>query len=193
MALKYILKFINFRKYPVHKKILASSSSVLDGLIKLVERTRSDKISASDMIDKLVINDFNNETLYLILEYIYTGAVSSHGAKEANLLKASIRYQLPGLQIMCEKQLGALLTPTNVSSMLLLADSCSSSGLKEMALQYCKQHVAYIVKDSDWTCIEHNNEKLWLEACSVVETEDCRDHKDCIRNTRHRILEQWDR
>ena len=166
---------------------------MFDDLIKLVERTGSDKISDSDMLDKLVIYDLNDETLHLILEYIYTGTVPPHGAKEADLLKASIKYQLTGLQSMCEEQLGALLTPTNVSAMLLLADSCSSSGLKELSLKFCRQHVAYIVKDSDWTLIEQNNEKLWLEACSMVETEDCRDHKHCIRNTRHRVLEQWDR
>ena len=161
--------------------------------MKLVEQTGSDKIPDSDMLDKLVIYDLNDETLHLILEYIYTGTVPPHGAKEADLLKASIKYQLTGLQSMCEEQLGALLTPTNVSTMLLLADSCSSSRLKELSFKFCRQHVAYIVKDSDWTRIEQNNEKLWLEVCSVVEAEDCRNHKICIRNIRHRVLDQWNR
>ena len=79
----------------------------------------------------------------------------------------------------------------------MLADSCSCHWLRGRALQYCREHCAYIIKDDDWTVMEQDNHCLWMEACRQVEVDTCISHGECVKNTRlmmeTKIMDQWAR
>jgi len=138
-------------------------------------------------LDKIVIPDLPEATIATILDYIYTGSAPSSSACTPSLLTACTLYQLPGLQSLCEEHLATLLTPNTVASLLMLADSCSSHWLKGRALQYCREHCAYIIKDDDWAVMEQDNHCLWMEACRQVEVDTCTSHGECVKNTRYRV------
>ena len=133
----------------------------------------------------MVIPDLPESTVATIIDYIYTGSAPGSSACSPSLLTACTLYQLPGLQSLCEEHLATLLTPNNVASLLMLADSCSCHWLRGRALQYCREHCAYIIKDDDWTVMEQDNHCLWMEACRQVEVDTCISHPECVKNTRY--------
>ena len=155
------------------------------------------KYSDDKPVDKIVIPDLPDSTVSTILDYIYTGSAPASSACSPSLLTACTLYQLPGLQSLCEEHLATLLTPNNVASLLMLADSCSCHWLRGRALQYCREHCAYIMKDDDWTVMEQDNHCLWMEACRQVEVDTCVSHGECVKNTRYRvetmIMDHWAR
>lgn len=184
------------RVFPVHKDVLVEVSPVLASLVEglgksyvaeevLISEVNTFKSSDDKLVDKIVIPDLDDTTVDSILRYIYTGDAHAAILSSPKVLKACILYQLDDLQALCEAHLATLLSPTNVSSLLLLADSCSSSWLKERALEYCREQCAYIIKDQEWTNMEHMNNKLWVEACKQVEVDTCKDHGQCVKNTRY--------
>lgn len=188
-----------FRMFPAHQNVLVEVSPVLASLVEGLNKSdAADKISLSEgdslisykstddkIVNKIVIPDLDDMTVNTILRYIYTGDTTTAVLSSPSVLKASVLYQLHDLQVLCEEHLATILSPTNVASMLLLADSFSSSRLKERALEYCKEQCAYITKNQDWTNMEQMNNKLWVEACSQVEIDICKDHRQCVKNTRY--------
>jgi len=184
------------RVFPVHKDVLAEVSPVLASLVEglgqsdvakegLISEVNTFKSSDDNLVDKIVIPDLDDTTADTILRFIYTGHAEAALLSSPNVLKACTFYQLHDLQALCEAHLATLLSPTNVASLLLLADSCSSSWLKERALEYCREQYPYIIKDKEWTNMEHMNNSLWVEACKQVEVDTCKDHGQCVKNTRY--------
>ena len=189
-------KITIFRVFPVHKDVLAEVSPVLASLVEglgqsdvakegLISEVNTFKSSDDNLVDKIVIPDLDDTTADTILRFIYTGDAEAAVLSSPNVLKACTFYQLHDLQALCEAHLATLLSPTNVASLLLLADSCSSSWLKERALEYCREQYPYIIKDKEWTNMEHMNNSLWVEACKQVEVDTCKDHGQCVKNTRY--------
>jgi len=168
------------RMFPVHKNVLAEVSPVLASLI---EGLGEEEVNSH--IDKIVIPSLDDSVAESLLRYIYTGSLPGSCLSSPGVLRACALYQLPGLQALCEEHLATLLSPTTVASILMLADTCSCYWLKGRALQYCKDQCAYLIKDQDWTIMEQENHRLWVEACRTVEAETCENHGQCVRNTRH--------
>jgi len=198
------------RLFPVHRQVLAAASPVLARLVEglktqeeepfeqinsnrpftpqfssdLSETNELLKDSEDKPVDKIVIPTLPPAIVETILTYIYSGDTPGD-LSSPELLRACMLYQLPGLQSLCEEHLATLLTPSTVASLLLLADTSSSHRLKERALQYCREQCAYIIKDQDWSVMEQDNHRLWVEACRQVETDGCKDHGKCVKNTRY--------
>ena len=166
-------------------------------LCDLSSKQKPNNQSDDNPLDKIVIPDLSESTVSTILDYIYTGSAPPSSACSPSLLTACTLYQLPGLQSLCEEHLATLLTPNTVASLLMLADSCSCHWLRGRALQYCREHCAYIIKDDDWTVMEQDNHCLWMEACRQVEVDTCQSHAECVKNTRYlmetKIMEEWTR
>ena len=96
--------------------------------------------------------------------------------------------QLSSLHYLCESHLATLLTPHTVASLLILSDSCRCEHLKRRALQYCREHHQYIIKDKDWTTMEQDKPLLFEEAVRQVATVTCSTHMECVKNTRYRVV-----
>lgn len=73
--------------YSCHKAILVSRSPVFDKMIS----------SGSKLLNKVEIKDFKPESVEAVLEYIYTGEIQSEVLDIAELVRAGLQFEIPGL------------------------------------------------------------------------------------------------
>lgn len=135
---------------------------------------------------RLEIKDLPPDTLEVLLKYIYTDSSNNVDLFSQTLLAASDRYQLPGLKVHCEKHLGEIINPQNVSDILLLSETHRCDTLKKTALAYCGENHSYIMKDSRWKVIEEEKPDLFEEAISVVAGGKCDSHMECLKKAGNR-------
>lgn len=135
---------------------------------------------------RLEIKDLPPDTLEVLLKYIYTDSSNNVDLFSQTLLAASDRYQLPGLKVHCEKHLGEIINPENVSDILLLSETHRCDTLKKTALAYCGENHSYIMKDSRWKVIEEEKPDLFEEAISVVAGGICDSHEECLKKAGNR-------
>lgn len=135
---------------------------------------------------RLEIKDLPPDTLEVLLKYIYTDSSNNVDLFSQTLLAASDRYQLPGLKVHCEKHLGEIINPQNVSDILLLSETHRCDTLKKTALAYCGENHSYIIKDSRWKVIEEEKPDLFEEAISVVAGGKCDSHMECLKKAGNR-------
>jgi len=152
------------------------SESSLKEELQLARRKDS-----SDAKRKIVIDDLPGDTVEELLKYIYTDSSHNVESFSQTLLAASDKYKLPGLKQHCEKHLVEILSPINVSDILLLSDNYGCKHLKKAALTYCGDNHSYIMKDSKWKTIEKENPDLFEEAISVVAPDTCNKHSECLK------------
>eukprot|EP00092_Neocalanus_flemingeri_P027366 GFUD01029681.1.p1 GENE.GFUD01029681.1~~GFUD01029681.1.p1 ORF type:complete len:466 (-),score=158.45 GFUD01029681.1:242-1639(-) len=175
----------------LENKEVTDYGEVIEGLRKTHRRQISRKQilnkTAYKPQDKIVIPELPKNTLEKILAYIYTGSVDDLDLSCHHLVTACTLYQLSGLQWKCEEYLATLLTPSTVASLLILADNCRCDQLKRRAMQYCREHCDYIIKDSDWTAMEEDKPHLFEEAILQVAPVTCSSHQECVKNTRYNM------
>jgi speckle-type POZ protein len=135
---------------------------------------------------RLEIKDLPPDTLEVLLKYIYTDSSNNVDLFSQTLLAASDRYQLPGLKVHCEKHLGEIINPENVSDILLLSETHRCDTLKKTALAYCGENHSYIIKDSRWKVIEEEKPDLFEEAISAVAGGVCDSHTECLKKAGNR-------
>lgn len=153
-----------------------NSESSLKEELQLARRKDS-----SDVKRRIVIDDLPGDTVEELLKYIYTDSSHNVESFSQTLLAASDKYKLPGLKQHCEKHLVEILSPINVSDILLLSDNYGCKHLKKAALTYCGDNHSYIMKDSKWKTIEKENPDLFEEAISVVAPDSCNKHSECLK------------
>lgn len=81
------------------------------------------------------------------------------------LLPLATRFQLPGLQSLCERTLLESLTPNSVPGVLLLADECDCENLRKAALNYCESSKE--IKD----CVQTGEKSYWTFNNQTYHTE----------------------
>ena len=148
-------------QFPVHKAQLAAASPVLAAIFAWDTnnniKEKAEEVGAGGGCDRVAVTDLAPNTLHLLLQFIYTGQFgevekfgeAGQGATQdcwVELLMASSQYGLSALQGECEARLAAQLSPTGVSTTLLLADTTGSAALRQAALAYCRQYKEYIFK-----------------------------------------------
>lgn len=119
---------------------------------------------------KIDLSDIQHDLVVELVRYIYTDKVDNADSHVNKLLPLSTKYQLPGLTALCERTLLESLTPTNVASILLLADQCGCENLRKAALHYCEnsneiKESVHIGKSLAWRVMEMVNPDLFMEAC----------------------------
>lgn len=149
----------------------------------LLIKTRSNKLATKlrDHTDpnnktikyKLDLTELNHNVVYELVRYIYTDKVDNAEAFAQKLLPLSTRFHLPGLTVLCERALLESLTPTNVPSILLLADQCGCENLRKAALRYCENSEeikgnVQTGKTLAWRVMEMVNPDLFMEACESI-------------------------
>lgn len=146
-------------------------------------KTRSDKLATKlrDHTDannknikyKIDLSELNYNIVFELIRYIYTDKVENTESFAQKLLPLSTRFHLPGLTALCERTLLESLTPTNVPSILLLADQCGCENLRKAALRYCENSeeikgTVQTGKTLAWRVMEMVNPDLFLEACESI-------------------------
>jgi speckle-type POZ protein len=161
------------REWAVHRNILSARSPVF-----------ADQLAEEGA--RLVIPSLSPDTVQSLLLYLYTDRLECEGAGE--LLAAATQYCVPGLHRLCEEYLLQTLSPHTVAELLLLAEQNQATTLKTVALQYCRDHHSYIMKDSCWARMEEQSPALFSEAISCVATVGlCEQHQECLeRGGRYR-------
>jgi len=134
------------RKFPCHKIILASRSSVFKAMLE------------TDMVEKntseVKIEDSSPKTVQMMLEYIYMDDIP----KQINdvliatdLIHLSVKYDLPSLTNACEASLLSSLDTDNALAVLVTLDTyrpqCTS---RQEVLDYIVLNAVVIVDSDHW-------------------------------------------
>ena len=130
------------RKFNCHKNILGSRSSVFKAMF------------THDMTEnrsgKLEITDLDEETLYEMILYIYSGNVRYLDSKASNLLSAAEKYALTELKQICEEYLCENVDMENVCDLLLLSNLYNCSRLRKIGLEYVAENREDLVFEKEW-------------------------------------------
>lgn len=128
-------------RLPAHKFILTLRSPVFRAMLtgELAEATANE----------VVITDFDVPVMKAFLSYIYTDQVPAADLEEHGelLLAVACKYEVPGLEALCENHLCATLTASNVVNVLFLSDLYSAKHLKQRALMFIARHAKEVVRE----------------------------------------------
>jgi hypothetical protein len=125
---------------PAHKFLLSLRSPVFRAMF---QGSMSEALT-----NEVHISDFDAAVLKEFLAFLYTDSVSP-AAMEAHaeqLLALACKYEVPGLEYLCENHLCASLCVTNVVGVLYLADMFQAQQLKARALRYIAQNAKAVVQ-----------------------------------------------
>ena len=126
-------------RIPAHKFVLSLRSPVFRAMLYGgLSETLSREVE---------IPDFPAEVVRAFLSYLYTDScdaavMEQHGEL---LLAAACKYQVTGLESLCEEHLCATLSVENVVNVLFLADLYEARRLKYRALQFISCHTRAVV------------------------------------------------
>jgi hypothetical protein len=129
---------------PAHKFMLCLRSEVFRAML-----SNGMKESSSNEIH---IPDFDGVVIKDLLQFIYTDecpqkSLESHGEM---LLAASCKYQIKGLESICEVYLSSTINVTNVVSILTLANVYGRKQLKLCALQFAAHNLKAVIQTENF-------------------------------------------
>jgi len=124
------------------KGILGARSSVFRAMFEHeMTENRSGRVE---------INDFDQDVVYEMLLYIYSGQVNDLEGKAASLIAAADKYDLMELKQMCEVSLCENLSVVNVCESLIVSKLHTCSVLQSNALKYMKDNCNQIMAQAGW-------------------------------------------
>ena len=129
--------------FDCHMVILAAISPVFMAMIQSDMKEKETKI--------VTIDDFKAEVVAEMLNFIYTGNISSHDAINeiaTELLAAADKYSLDLLKTICEERLCSILEATNCVEYLVLGEMYQTFKLRRRALEVAVENVDSIM-DTD--------------------------------------------
>ena len=91
------------------------------------------------------IEDFDDETVKGMLEYIYTGGTESLQENAPELLKIGDKYQLLGLKEDCERAMKRNLSVDNAMEVLILAHTYNSTKLKTQVIKFIRGYKSFFI------------------------------------------------
>lgn len=173
-----------------HKFMLCLRSDVFKAMF--------DSQMSEGLSNEIIITDFDGNTIKELLSFIYTDncspkALESHGE---TLLAAACKYQIKGLELLCENFLSSTLNVNNVANILYLSNLYDSSHLKSRALQFISHNAKSVIQSEGFF------DKLGFGLCQEVikalaGVDDCCHDKDYHSGTHcsdeHKISINTDR
>ena len=128
--------------FDCHQAILAARSPVFMAMFQSNMKEKETK--------KVSIDDFKAEVVSEMLNFIYTGNVSTKdiGKIATELLAAADKYQLDLLKKLCEERLCSTLKVTNCVEYLVFGDMNQTFKLRSKALKLVAENVDSII-DTD--------------------------------------------
>ena len=115
---------------------------------------------------RLVIDDFDEDTIESLLKYLYSGKVASLDKQARDLLVAAEKYDLAGLKAICEGNLAQHVNLENAIDLILLADMHNATGLKNYILKYVSGSGTAITKKRENIEKLKNNPEIMAELLS---------------------------
>ncbi|GBM03246.1 Speckle-type POZ protein [Araneus ventricosus] len=131
------------KSFPAHKNVLCARSDVFKAMI-----TRNIKEKNADCIQ---VEDLENDTVEKLLLFLYSDNLEiSQWKSSSQLYYAAAKYQIGKLKAMCSSYLAKYITISNVSELLVLADTHKDSNLKKVAEDFILKHEDRIFCSSTW-------------------------------------------
>jgi len=130
------------KEFNCHKAVLTGRSPVFKAMFTgdMVENRSS----------KVVIKDFDEDTVIELIHYIYSGNARNLDRKAVDLLAAADKYDLNELRDICETHLCNEISMTNVCDMLIIAHLHESTMLQNTALQFVSDNGKKILDQVGW-------------------------------------------
>ena len=127
-------------RIPAHKCILAARSPVF--------RAMFTGGMAETSSNEVLIQDFDAVVMAEFVRFLYTDRCNRSALEQhaEQLLAAACKYQVPGLETLCENYMIDNLTPTKVINLLSIADLYSTEKLRASALHYISRHAKEMVQ-----------------------------------------------
>jgi len=101
--------------------------------------------------NEIKIKDSTPEAVKTMLNYIYTGQVTNIGNIVADVIQLADKYDLSGLQKICEKTLLDDLVVENCINSFILVDRYKSPKIvRDKVIQFFKDKSLDVVKTGDW-------------------------------------------
>lgn len=130
------------KEFKVHKAILVSQSPVFKRML------------AADMTEKrsctVKITDISPAAVSDLVAYLYTGSAPNVSTQAKELLNAAVKYELPRLLLMCEKELKSRLGAANAIEMFIFAEMHQAMTLKTACLECIKNNFDRVYKSDGW-------------------------------------------
>ena len=130
------------KEFNCHKAVLTGRSPVFKAVF------------TGDMIEnrgsKVVIKDFDEDTVNDLIHYIYSGDARNLDRQAVYLLSAADKYDLSELKDICETYLCDKLSITNVCDLLIIAHLHESTMLLDTALQFVSDNGKKILAQAGW-------------------------------------------
>ena len=131
-------------RIPAHKFILSLRSPVFKAMFS----TSMSEATSNEVI----ISDFEPAVVKEFLKFLYTDSCDPEDLElhAEMLLAISCKYQVPGLEVLCENHLISSLTVGSVAGVLRLADMYAADQLKLRALHFIKHHAKAVVQTENF-------------------------------------------
>jgi len=145
---------IGTERIAAHRAILAVRSPVFQKMFE------SGMTESTDNVVK--INDFGVDVFREMLTFLYTGQINMDFLSEnlAVFVALADKYDIGDLKTVCCKLLQQDRTPSNVSSMLLLAHTYSIDEAKQDMMQYICSHFNEVIVTNDYAKLVKENVAL---------------------------------
>lgn len=112
--------------------------------------------------NEVKIPDISSEVGQEMVSYMYTNEAPNVSKMPKDLWVAADKYELPGLKMLCEDELGVQLTIENATETLMFANAyCGEGRFKDFVLWF-------ITQDKD-TCKRVMETEGWSEVCQLPE------------------------
>lgn len=144
------------KEFPAHKVILAVHSPVFRAMFQHdMKESRNNHVK---------ITDINEEGLYEMLSYMYTGKINNLEKMAPHLLCVAEKYAMDGLKIICEKSLFRSLSFENVVDIFILSDKFNATELKDQVKEFIAAHAAVLGNMCEFKTIFLTYPHLAMEA-----------------------------
>jgi kelch-like protein 1/4/5 len=126
---------------PAHKIILSANSPYFAAMF-------NSQLKESNAKDVL-IQDIDGETLELLVNYCYTGAIPINEENVEKILSTACIFQMPHVKLACSAFLGRQLHITNAIGFTLFAEQQNCEDLYNLSLSFTAKNFMEIYQNSD--------------------------------------------
>ncbi|XP_031240765.1 TD and POZ domain-containing protein 2-like [Mastomys coucha] len=145
-------------EFRAHKAILAARSPVFRAMFQHEMK--------ESLTNRIEIHDLDYQVFKEMMGFIYMGkALQLHNHSMATgMLSAADKYDLEGLNVLCEEALCRNLSVENAAHTLILADLHSIEQLKTQVLDFITVHASKVCETSGWKSMLESHPYLVTEA-----------------------------
>lgn len=135
--------------HSAHRVVLAASSSYFKAMFTSEMKEKEQHV--------IELKGISSSTMSILLDFVYTEAVSVDTGNVQDLLPAACLLQLKGVENACCEFLKGELDPMNCLSIKMFANTHQCMDLAAKAEEYCLRHFNEIVKHEEFLDLEESN------------------------------------